>query len=66
MERYKKGVKTNNPEPEFHFNEPVFKKRSYFREEFMGSTCKMGIDLVKEKRIDKKCQIGTFSDYSLW
>ena len=27
MERYKKGVKTNNPEPEFKFDEPVFTKK---------------------------------------
>ena len=26
LERYRKGVKTNNPEPEFKFNAPVFKK----------------------------------------
>ena len=27
MERYKQGVKSNNPEPEFKFNAPVFKKK---------------------------------------
>ena len=26
LERYRKGVKTNNPEPEFKFDAPVFKK----------------------------------------
>ena len=27
MERYKSGVKTNNPEPEFNFSVPVFRKK---------------------------------------
>jgi len=27
FERYKKGVKTNNPEPEFKFNVPIFRKK---------------------------------------
>ena len=31
MERYKKGVKSNNPEPEFKFNAPVFKKKSVLK-----------------------------------
>ena len=26
LERYKKGVKTNNPEPEFKFDVPIFRK----------------------------------------
>tara|TARA_B110000902_G_scaffold12677_1_gene15243 strand:- start:529 stop:1527 length:999 start_codon:yes stop_codon:yes gene_type:complete len=31
MERYKQGVKSNNPEPEFKFNAPVFKKKSVLK-----------------------------------
>ena len=31
MERYKTGVKTNNPEPEFNFNVPVFRKKGVFK-----------------------------------
>jgi len=31
FERYKKGVKTNNPEPEFKFNVPVFRKKDIFK-----------------------------------
>ena len=31
MERYKKGAKSNNPEPEFKFNAPVFKKKSVLK-----------------------------------
>ena len=30
FERYKKGVKTNNPEPEFKFNVPVFRSKDIF------------------------------------
>ena len=31
MERYKTGVKTNNPEPEFNFNVPIFRKKGVFK-----------------------------------
>jgi len=31
FERYKKGVKTNNPEPEFKFNVPVFRKKDILK-----------------------------------
>ena len=31
VERYKKGVKTNNPEPEFKFDDPVFRKKGIFK-----------------------------------
>jgi|TARA_B110000977_G_scaffold200277_1_gene290172 hypothetical protein len=31
MERYKSGVKTNNPEPEFSFNVPVFRKKGVLK-----------------------------------
>tara|TARA_B100000073_G_C23692413_1_gene556957 strand:- start:83 stop:1123 length:1041 start_codon:yes stop_codon:yes gene_type:complete len=30
LERYKKGVKTNNPEPEFTFDAPVFRSKDIF------------------------------------
>jgi len=31
MERYKSGVKSNNPEPEFTFNEPVFRPKGILK-----------------------------------
>jgi hypothetical protein len=31
MERYKNGVKTNNPEPEFNFDVPVFRKKGVLK-----------------------------------
>ena len=31
VERYKRGVKTNNPEPEFKFNAPIFRKKGVFK-----------------------------------
>ena len=31
VERYKKGVKTNNPEPEFKFDGPIFRKKGIFK-----------------------------------
>jgi len=31
FERYKKGVKTNNPEPEFKFNVPIFRKKGVLK-----------------------------------
>ena len=30
LERYRKGVKTNNPEPEFKFDVPIFRKKGIF------------------------------------
>ena len=32
MERYQKGVKTNNPEPEFKFDVPVFRKKGILKD----------------------------------
>ena len=31
VERYKRGVKTNNPEPEFKFDVPIFRKKGIFK-----------------------------------
>jgi len=31
MERYKQGVKTNNPEPEFKFDVPIFRKKGVLK-----------------------------------
>ena len=31
MERYRKGVKTNNPEPEFNFDVPIFRKKGVLK-----------------------------------
>ena len=48
MERYKKGVKTNNPEPEFHFNEPVFKKNPERKEVGRCSESIVGLKSISE------------------
>ena len=31
LERYRKGVKSNNPEPEFNFHEPIFRKKGILK-----------------------------------
>ncbi len=56
LERYRKGVKTNNPEPEFKFNAPVFKKDIF---KSLSPIAKLASThparrLVEERRIPKK------------
>ena len=52
MERYKKGVKSNNPEPEFKFNAPVFKKKSVLKD--LKSIAELGSDHPARKIINKR------------
>ena len=52
MERYKSGVKTNNPEPEFTFDAPVFKKKSILKG--MQSIFELGQDHPARKIVDKR------------
>ena len=52
MERYRKGVKTNNPEPEFKFNAPVFKKKSVLKD--LKSIAELGSDHPARKIINKR------------
>ena len=55
MERYKKGVKSNNPEPEFKFNAPVFKKKSVLKD--LKSIAELGSDHPARKIINKRKDI---------
>ena len=52
MERYKKGVKSNNPEPEFKFNVPVFKKKSVLKG--LQSISELETDHPARKIVDKR------------
>ena len=52
MERYKKGVKSNNPEPEFKFNVPVFKKKSILKG--LQSIYELSEDHPARKIVDKR------------
>ena len=52
MERYKKGVKSNNTEPEFKFNAPVFKKKSVLKD--LKSIAELGSDHPARKIINKR------------
>ena len=52
MERYKSGVKTNNPEPEFTFDAPVFRKKSILRG--LQSISELESDHPARKIVDKR------------
>ena len=52
MERYKKGAKSNNPEPEFKFNAPVFKKKSILKG--LQSISELGSEHPARKIVDKR------------
>ena len=52
MERYKSGVKSNNPEPEFKFNAPVFKKKSVLKG--LQSISELSQDHPARKIVDKR------------
>ena len=52
MERYKKGAKSNNPEPEFKFNAPVFKKKSILKG--LQSISELSQDHPARKIVDKR------------
>ena len=52
FERYKKGVKTNNPEPEFKFDVPVFRKKDIFKN--LKSISDLSTDHPARKFIQKR------------
>jgi transcription elongation factor Elf1 len=52
MERYKSGVKSNNPEPEFKFDVPVFKKKSILKG--LLSIFELAEDHPARKIVDKR------------
>jgi transcription elongation factor Elf1 len=52
MERYKQGVKTNNPEPEFKFDVPVFRSKDIFSS--LNSLEKLGKDHPARKIIERR------------
>ena len=52
FERYKKGVKTNNPEPEFKFDVPVFRKKDVF--ENLKSISDLSTDHPARRCIQKR------------
>jgi predicted RNA-binding Zn-ribbon protein involved in translation (DUF1610 family) len=52
MERYRKGVKTNNPEPEFKFDVPIFRKKGVLKN--LKSISDLSTDHPARKIIEKR------------
>jgi len=57
LERYRKGVKTNNPEPEFKFDVPQFSKKGILKG--LRSIAELGVDhpartIVSDRQIPQK------------
>ena len=52
FERYKKGVKTNNPEPEFKFNVPIFRKKGVLKN--LKSISELSTDHPARRFIQKR------------
>ena len=52
MERYKQGAKKQTPEPEFKFNEPVFRKKGIFKS--LKSIHDLGAEHPARKIIEKR------------
>ena len=52
MERYKQGVKTNNPEPEFKFDAPVFRSKDIFSS--LNTLKKLGKDHPARRIIERR------------
>ena len=52
FERYKKGVKTNNPEPEFKFDEPIFRKKGVLKN--LKSISDLSTDHPARKIVEKR------------
>ena len=64
MERYKKGVKTNNPEPEFKFDEPIFRKKGVLKN--LKSISDLSTDHPARKIIEERfIPFESFSDLYL-
>ena len=52
MERYQSGVKTNNPEPEFNFDVPIFRKKGVLKN--LKPISDLSTDHPARKIIDKR------------
>ena len=52
FERYKKGVKTNNPEPEFKFDVPIFRKKGVLKN--LKSISELSTDHPARRFIQKR------------
>ena len=52
MERYRKGVETNNPEPEFKFDVPIFRKKGVLKN--LKSISDLSTDHPARKIIEKR------------
>jgi len=52
MERYKKGVKKQTPEPEFKFNAPVFRKKGIFKD--LTSISELEPDHLARKIVEER------------
>ena len=52
MERYRSGVKTNNPEPEFKFDVPIFRKKGVFKN--LKSISDLSTDHPARKIVEKR------------
>ena len=64
FERYKKGVKTNNPEPEFKFDEPIFRKKGVLKN--LKSISELSTDHPARKIIEERfIPFESFSDLYL-
>ena len=64
LERYKKGVKTNNPEPEFKFDEPIFRKKGVLKN--LKSISDLSTDHPARKIVEERAiPFESFSDLYL-
>ena len=64
MERYRSGVKTNNPEPEFNFDVPVFRKKGVLKN--LKPISDLSTDHPARKIIEKRLiPFKSFSDIYL-
>ena len=64
LERYRKGVKSNNPEPEFTFNEPVFRPKDVLSS--LNSLEELSEDHPARKIVDRrKLPISSYKDLFL-
>ena len=64
FERYKKGVKTNNPEPEFKFDEPIFRKKGVLKN--LKSISDLSTDHPARKIVEERfIPFESFSDLYL-
>ena len=64
FERYKKGVKTNNPEPEFKFDVPIFRKKGVLKN--LKSISDLSTDHPARKIVEERSiPFESFSDLYL-